>query len=204
MALSQRRVDAAIEPLDDATVRQATALPGWTVAHLLAHLARNADSHRRRARGAARGETVDQYPGGYAGRAQEIETDAGRPAAELVGDVIVSGELLTATWQSLPASAWGVVTRDVGGRELPLRELPCRRWQELEIHLVDLGVGLTHREWSDDFVGVWLPRLRSTLRSRLPPDAPAPEPGTLDERDELAWLFGRFRPQGLPELPPWG
>lgn len=201
MARSQRRIEAAIEPLDDGAVRRATTLAGWTVAHVLAHLARNADSHRRRAEGAARGESVDQYPGGYAGRARAIETDAARSAFQLVRDVAVTGELLATTWASLPSPAWRVVSRDVSGTERPLTELPGRRWQELEVHLVDLGVGVTHRDWTDDFVGVWLPRLRSMLFSRLPPDASGPEPGAIDERDELAWLYGRFLPPGLPALP---
>ena len=204
VARAQRRLSAAIEGLDDATARRASALPGWTVGHVLTHLARNADSHRRRAEAATRGETVEQYPGGYAGRAQEIDAGAGRTAAELVDDVVVTGDLLAKTWQSLPASAWGVTSLDVGGTERPLHELPSRRWQELEVHLVDLDVGVSHRDWSDDFVGVWLPRLRFSLTSRLPPGAPAPGHGVLDERDELAWLYGRLRRGDLPTLAPWG
>jgi hypothetical protein len=34
--------------------------------------------------------------------------------------------------------------------------------------------------------------------------ARAPDPGVIDARDELAWLYGRLRATGLPELPPWG
>ncbi|HEX4081367.1 MAG TPA: maleylpyruvate isomerase N-terminal domain-containing protein, partial [Acidimicrobiales bacterium] len=75
-----------IAGLTDEQARSASQLPDWTVGHVLTHLARNGDSVVRRLEGAARGETVDQYPGGYAGRASEIAVGAGRPATELVTD----------------------------------------------------------------------------------------------------------------------
>jgi hypothetical protein len=101
-------------------------------------------------------------------------------------------------WRAAPESAWTNLTRDVRGRERPLAALVLRRWQELEVHLVDLGRGITHREWSDDFVGEWLPRLREFFPGR--PETPA----DLDERDELAWLYGRLQRDDLPVLPSWG
>src|SRR5205085_3934344 len=77
---AQRRFNSAIAGLRDADVRRATALPGWSVAHVLTHVARNADSHRRRTEAAARNEMIDQYPGGYEGRDAENELGARRPA----------------------------------------------------------------------------------------------------------------------------
>ncbi len=201
---AQRRFLDAIQPLDDGMVRQASLLPGWTVGHVIAHVARNADSHIRRSEAAARGETVEQYPGGYAGRAAEIESTASRGAAELVADARSSAERLDEVWASLPDSAWPMSTIDVGGRERALAELPSRRWQELEVHVVDLDVGVTHRDWPDDFVTAWLPRLRASLAARLPAGARAPDPASIDERDELAWLYGRLVRDDLPTLAPWG
>jgi maleylpyruvate isomerase len=110
---------------------------------------------------------------------------------------------MAAAWQCVPEPAWANVTRDVNGRERPLRDLPSRRWQELEVHVVDLEVGVTHREWSDDFVAAWPPQLRAGLADRLPVGAMAPAVGTLDDRDELAWLYGRLQHPDLPTLAPW-
>ncbi len=45
-------------------MRGPSLLPEWSDGHVLTHLARNADSVVRRMEGAARGELVDQYPGG--------------------------------------------------------------------------------------------------------------------------------------------
>jgi maleylpyruvate isomerase len=204
VADAQTRFLAAIEELDDNGVHRPSHCPGWTVGHILTHVARNADSHRRRAEAASRGVVVEQYSGGYAGRAIEIDQGARRPAVQLREDVRTTAGALEATWRALPEVAWAFPTRDVAGRERPLRSLPARRWQELEVHLVDLGIGPTHREWPGKFVVDRLPELRATLIERLPSGAPPPEPGVLDERDELAWLYGRLQRADLPKLSPWG
>jgi len=60
-------------------------LPGWSVGHVLTHLARNADSIGRVLAAADRGETVARYAPGQ--RDAEIESGATRPADELVADV---------------------------------------------------------------------------------------------------------------------
>jgi len=99
--------------------------------------------------------------------------------------------------------AWTGVTRDLSGTERALAELPGRRWIEVEIHLVDLGTGPTHRDWSDAFVAARLPPMRADLAARLPTGTTAPDPGELDERDELAWLYGRLARTDLPVLGPW-
>jgi maleylpyruvate isomerase len=203
VADAQRRFLDSIDDLDDDTVRRDSLLPGWSVAHVLSHVARNADSHVRRAEAAARGEVVEQYSGGYSGRAAEIEASAEQPAAALIEDVRSSAERLALTWNSMPEVAWTMVTIDVGGRERALAELPARRWQELEVHVVDLDVGVTYRDWPDDFVTAWLPRLRASLPERLR-DGPGPSGrDSLDERDELAWLYGRLQRNDLPTLEPW-
>jgi len=204
VGVAQLRFLDVIGRFDDSDLRRPSLLPGWTVAHVLAHVAGNADSHRRRAEAAARGEVIDQYPGGYEGRAAEIERAAARTRAELVDEVATSAERLQAAWRQAPDGAWDVISRDVSGRERPLRGLPARRWQELEVHVVDLDAGVTHRDWPADFVGVWLPALRATVEPRLPAGAALPAPGMLDDRDELAWLYGRLHRSELPELRLWG
>jgi maleylpyruvate isomerase len=201
---AQARFDAAIAALTDEDVRAASRLPGWTIGHVLSHVARNADSHLRRTEASIAGETIDQYPGGFEGRAAEIEAGAHRSAADLVDDVRTTGERLDAAWRHVPPHAWAGVTRDVGGAERALSALPSRRWQELEVHLVDLGIGPSHRDWSDDFVAAHLPRLREALPGRLGGHSMPVLPADLDERDELAWLYDRLERPDLPTLAPYG
>jgi maleylpyruvate isomerase len=202
VAAANRRLGERIRNLSDDDVRRASLLPDWTVGHVLTHLARNADSHVRRAEAAVAGVVVDQYPGGYEARAAEIEAGASRPAPEIVDDVAQSAGALDRRWRETPEAAWSAVSVDVGGRERELRELPARRWQEVEVHLVDLDIGMTYRDWPDDFVSVWLPRTRDQIRRRLEPDAPLPHLD--DPREELAWLYGRLSRDDLPPLPAWG
>ena len=53
-------------------VRAPSRLEGWTVGHVLTHLARNADSHTRMLDAAWHGEAVEQYAGGRQERAGAI------------------------------------------------------------------------------------------------------------------------------------
>ena len=59
-----------IADLSDDVARRPSRLPGWTVGHVLTHIARNADSLVWRLEGAARGELRDQYPGGLEQRSR--------------------------------------------------------------------------------------------------------------------------------------
>jgi maleylpyruvate isomerase len=85
--------------------------------------------------------------------------------------------------------------------ERPLFELPSRRWQEVEVHLVDINVGISHRDWPDDFVSEWLPRTRERMWRQLPSGSAHVE---FDQpADELAWLYGRLERDDFPNPPPW-
>ena len=201
VAGAHARLVAALGELTDEHVRRPTALQGWTVGHVLSHLARNADSHVRRAEAARQGRVVDQYEGGYPSRDADIEAGAVRPAAALIDDVRRSAFAAEEMWRSVPVEAWAGRTRDANGRSRPLFELPSRRWQEVEVHLVDLDVGVTYRDWPDDFVLEWLPRTRERMWGVLPADA---DTADFDPAEELAWLYGRVVRDDLPSPPPWG
>ncbi len=191
--------------VDDATAARPSRLPGWTVGHVLTHIARNADSCSRRVGAAMKNETAEQYAGGYAGRSAEIEAGAARSARELLDDLIQSSDRLTALWPALTLPAWVASTLDVAGNEIPLWVLPERRWLELELHLIDLDLGFTHDGWSSDLVDIWLPRLRPLMSTRLPDGVKGPTESDFEgNREELAWLFGRLRRPDLPLLAPWG
>ncbi|HUG00151.1 MAG TPA: maleylpyruvate isomerase family mycothiol-dependent enzyme, partial [Ilumatobacter sp.] len=73
---------------------QPSRLPGWSIGHVLTHIARNADSHVSMLSG------LSQYPNGPDGRNADIEAGAGRPWHELVADVETAGTALTAAYAS--------------------------------------------------------------------------------------------------------
>ena len=186
---SQRRLLEAIDGLTDEQARASSLLPGWTVGHVLTHLARNADSVVRRLDGAARGVIVDQYPGGADGRAADIESGARRPAADLVADVAASCAAVESACDSVPTDAWANLTRGVGGDEVPAHAVVFSRWREVEIHHADLGLGHSPADWPADLVDTCLPRVVRSLPARTDPNA------------LLAWSLGRGP---APELTPWG
>jgi maleylpyruvate isomerase len=200
---AEGRLVSVVGGFDDGFVAGPSLLPGWTVGHLITHLARNADSHTRRTAAAIDGVMVDQYPGGMAQRTSEIKAGSGRSARALHDDLAESCGRLLAAWDDVPDYAWANATRDSSGRERSLNELPTRRWLEVEVHLVDLGCGITHRDWPDAFVGARLPEMRAGAADRLPAGEVLPAPGTLDPRDELAWLYGRLARADLPTLDTW-
>jgi maleylpyruvate isomerase len=130
-------------------------LPGWTRAHLVAHLALNAEALTR----ALRGVVADSSESGprtmYDSDEQrqgDIDELAAADASEL-RDRLLSGttELFDAI-SSVPASGWdGRVERTPGGRSMSTASLPGMRLRELEIHHVDLDAGYTTDDWSPGF-----------------------------------------------------
>jgi maleylpyruvate isomerase len=189
VARAHHELARTIDGLTDDVARRPSLLPGWTIGHVLSHLARNADSVVRRLEGAASALVVDQYTGGAAGRQHDIEEGATRPADELVADVVHTNAAVEAALGSFPADAWNRLTRSVGGEEIPASAVVFSRWREVEVHHVDLGLGYLPRDWPADLVELWLPRAREQFL------------GTADERELLAWLVGRG---AAPQLAPWG
>lgn len=195
---AHRRLLDAVAGLGDDDLRRPSTLPEWTIGHVLAHLARNADSHVRLLDAGARGEVADQYDGGMAGRAAEIERDAVLPAEVLLADLAATADALEQRWATMPAAAWAGTGNSVAGAVV-LGDLPFRRWRETELHHTDLGLGHTPDHWPSLYVRLELVRMERQWAARrpmgltlLPPEALAATPA-----QRLAWLVGRGDIDGL-------
>ncbi|HEX2023492.1 MAG TPA: maleylpyruvate isomerase family mycothiol-dependent enzyme [Acidimicrobiales bacterium] len=189
---AHRRLDATIASIGDEDVARPSRLPGWTVGHVLTHLARNADSHVHMLEAAAAGRAVEQYPGGYEQRSGDIEAGATRSADQLRADVRRTSSALEATWKAAIPAAWsghGLAR----GAEWPCRWLPFHRWREVELHHVDLGLGYEAVDWPEEYVARELPLALATVAARVSVDARA---------GVLAWLVGRGGQPSM-ELSPW-
>ena len=66
---------------DELDVAAPSALPGWSVGHVITHVTNSGDGHALIFEAAARGEVGRQYPHGLEGREADIEAGAPRPAA---------------------------------------------------------------------------------------------------------------------------
>jgi maleylpyruvate isomerase len=199
-AAAHERLWVTLEGLSDPMVDQPSLLPGWTVGHVLNHLARNAESHLRLINGALAGVSADRYPGGAADRAAMIEGGARRSAAALVADVrSTAGDLETA-WAQMTPSSWQVVGRCLDTDE-PAHTSPWNRWREVEIHHADLGLAsFAPKDWSRELLRRELHLAEMSWRSshtlgltQLPAAALH-----LSPHDRLAWLLGRLDVDGLP------
>ena len=189
---------ASLGSLTDAQVTQPSLLPGWTAGHVLAHIARNADSHARMLQAANRGEVAEQYPGGADQRVGEIEGGAGRPAAEHVADITDACARLEAAWAAMTAEGWAGEGHTASG-PVPVNDLPFRRRRETLVHHADLGLGYSWRDWPADYVRLELARATMLWASRLPMGLTTLPAAALalDDRQRLAWLLGRTDVAGL-------
>lgn len=191
---SHQRLLATARRVDDATAQQPSRLPGWTVGHVLTHLARNAAGHARRLEGALQGKDVPRYVGGSEQRDGEIEEGASRMAKALVRDLEVSTQHLEAVWERSEQAGWPNAQM-LGDDHFPTTGSPLRRLREVEVHHVDLGLGYGVTDWPREYVQWDLPTTLARIPERLVGDE--------DAHRLLGWLTGRrSTPEGI-ELRPW-
>ena len=150
--LATTRYLHALTVLDDESVRQPSALPGWSRAHVVAHLSRNADAFARVLTRAGAGQPAWMYDSAEA-RDQDIEETVERcDLAALVDDAIASTARLTEAFWSYQGDPEAPYTRVPGaGGALPVRTLGPRRRAEVEIHHADLDLGYEPSTWPADF-----------------------------------------------------
>lgn len=192
-------VDDAVRDLSDDGVRAPSALPGWTVGQLLAHVAANADALLNLVRWASTGVETPMYASVQA-RDAAIERARDLGADDLRSWFAASSAGLAAGLDALTDEQWQAEVTTIQGRTLPATEIPWLRAREVCVHAVDLG-----RAFADlpaDFLEALVDDIclrRGLTRADLPA-------GALPDRlpDVAAWLADR--PHGLaaaPDLGPW-
>ncbi|MET7691400.1 maleylpyruvate isomerase family mycothiol-dependent enzyme [Streptomyces sp. NPDC005483] len=176
------RLLTAAATLDDAAVTESSRLPGWSRGHVLAHLSRNADALVNVLRG------QPMYASAEA-RDTDIERDAPRPLDVQLTDLRDSAE----RFQELGAAPadWSRAVELRNGVTDSAARVPFRRWAEVELHHVDLGIGYELEDLPEEFTQREITFL--TERFRGHPDVPA----LLLEQDD-----GRRIPTGGEGEPP--
>jgi maleylpyruvate isomerase len=126
-------------------------LPGWTRAHVAAHLALNGEGLTNVLRGEVDHESAPMYESQEA-RDTDIEKLAGADHAEIRERLLASTITFPEAVQAVPPDLWdGRFERTRGGSTLPLWAAPLMRLREVEIHHVDLGIGYSPDAWGQDF-----------------------------------------------------
>lgn len=192
-----RSEDALVDSLAAMPAADPTApsrLPGWSIGHVMTHIARNADGVLSVFAG------QHQYPHGLDGRNADIETGATRSWTQLVDDVAARSRAVTAAM--VERTDWSGTVQMLPG-ERALAQVPLLRQREVEVHRADLGLGYEFADMPADYIRrdlrvmgmVWAARKPMGLTT-LPDAALALAPAT-----RLAWMMGRVE---VPDLDPAG
>jgi maleylpyruvate isomerase len=163
---TQRLIDEA-RIMTGSDLRAPSLLPGWSRAHVLAHLARGADAMRNLLIGARAGQDRPAYASAEA-RSADIDNSAAAGAEELVTDLAGSAMALRTVALQMPGEAWRYEVRVLDSRRFPASQLLTRRLAEVELHHCDLGIGYSHDQWSAVFTTMDLDEpMRSQRAERL-------------------------------------
>jgi maleylpyruvate isomerase len=148
-------------------LRAASLLPGWTRAHVLAHLARGADAMRQLLVGVRSGQDRSAYASEQAWQA-DIEYRAGLRPRELADDLAHSAMALRTVARQLPDERWREPVLIPGAASFPAADLLVRRLVEVELHHCDLGAGYAPADWPPAFAVMELAEpMRSQRADRL-------------------------------------
>ncbi|MHB9850350.1 maleylpyruvate isomerase family mycothiol-dependent enzyme [Streptomyces krungchingensis] len=178
------RLLTAATKLDNASAAEPSRLPGWSRGHVLAHLARNADALVNVLEGRP------MYASGDA-RDADIERDAPRPVDAQLADVRASAARFQDAG-AVPAD-WSRTVELRNGVTDTAARVPFRRWIEVELHHVDLGIGYELEDLPEDFVAREIAFLTDRFRGH--PEVPA----TRLTDGTRAWSTGRAA-QGDPGI----
>ncbi|AZM52622.1 mycothiol maleylpyruvate isomerase [Streptomyces sp. WAC 01529] len=177
---TERLLSAAAKLNNDSTA-EPSRLPGWTRGHVLAHLARNADALVNVLAGRP------MYASAEA-RDADIERDAPRPLTEQLADVAESAARFRD--EAAKPADWSRTVELRNGVTDSASRVPFRRWVEVELHHVDLGIGYELEDLPEEFVQ----REISFLTARFSGNAGVPP--TLITDGTHAWRTGR---EGAPD-----
>jgi len=191
---TQRLLDDA-RTIPEGDLRAPSLLPGWTRAHVLAHVARGADAMRNLLIGARSGQDRPAYASAQA-READIQRGAMMRAEDLMADLANSAMALRAIVKQLPDEAWLVRVRALDSALIPAAGLLTRRLVEVELHHCDLGTGYSPADWPAAFATMELAEpMRSQRQDRLryPPPSPGAKPA-FPGRPPAPWKPGQRLP----------
>ncbi|GAA1449429.1 maleylpyruvate isomerase family mycothiol-dependent enzyme [Mycobacterium cookii] len=189
---ADRALVRTVDGLGDAAYAEPSLLPGWSRAHVVAHLALNAEALAGVLRGAHVGTPQPMYASAQH-RDSDIEHLAAQPAQALRDRLLASTTEFEQAMRAMHDNDWdGRFERAPDGPDFAVATIPLMRVREVEIHHADLDAGYTAADWSEDFVVLLLESM--TRR-------PYPTPFTVLATDlDRSWHYGERGP-GAPDEP---
>jgi maleylpyruvate isomerase len=162
MRAGTEHVFALVAKLSDAELAGPSALPEWSRAHVVAHLARNAEALIRLVDWARTGVETPMYPSREA-RAADIAASAGHPPERLRAELADTAAELDAALTALTPAQWRAQVRSALGRPLPAAQVPWMRIREVWLHAVDLDAGAEVADVPDGVLDLLLDEVTATL-----------------------------------------
>ena len=136
-----------VDQLDAAELAAPSLLPNWSRAHVVAHLALNAEGLAGALLGLREHRPVSMYSS-QEGRDQDIEKLAGEDPTMLRERLLAANTVLGEETAQLPDNlADARIDRTPGGRTFRASAVPGMRLREVEIHHVDLDAGYSRESW---------------------------------------------------------
>lgn len=222
---SEQRLLRTVDSLTPEQLAEASVLPGWSRAHVVAHLALNAEGMAGAVEGLAHERVVPIYQSNER-RDADIERLSGAEPSALRERLFAASQRLRDALESLDPGQWdGTVPRLPDGPLWAATTLPVTRRREVEIHHADLDAGYSRGDWPGDFCVELLDA--ASVDHADSPDSPgftvratdmvrswsvgAEHPVVEGRAADLGWwLVGRGNGEGLtsdtgelPRLGPW-
>jgi maleylpyruvate isomerase len=154
-----------VDRLTDDDLAADSGLPEWSRAHVVAHLARNADALVNLLTWARTGVETPMYPSRAARSAGIAATAVLRPC-ELRDDYVAACDRLAKAVEAMPADAWTAQVRNGQGAEIPVSAVPWMRAKEVWVHGVDLRAGLAFADLPADFCAALVDDVRGVFAAR--------------------------------------
>lgn len=231
LAGADRRLVRTVDGLTADELAAPSSLPGWTRAHVVAHLALNGEALAGVLTGVTRGEPVAMYDSAEQ-RDADIAALVGAEPGELRARLMAATSSFGRAAEAFPAERADMLFERVpGGPTFAAGTVLLMRWREVEIHHADLDSGYSPADWPTDFAVAVLEsasqrswptpfRVRAQEPARTwaygdPAGHRSGETAAVptvsgEVRDLAWWITGRGAgalmtagPDDLPEVPAW-
>lgn len=169
--------------LTEGDLRAPSLCEGWTRAHVLAHLARNADALQHLVQWAVSGRETPAYASPEQ-RDQDIEDSAQQSLTRLRADVTSASSAFRSRVEVLRGRTDLHPVRLGSGTSVPGDRVPWARLREVTFHHVDLDLGFTFAQAPPEVVRAGLVEASARLTTKGTP------PLTLLGSDGRHWHLG--------------
>ncbi len=149
---SARELNRTVDALSAEALAAPSLLPGWSRAHVVAHVALNGHALARVLVGVAHRQRVAMYSSNERRDADIEELTAASPH-ELREELYASTTAFAEAVGAMEPQHWDAwFDRTPDGPSLPVLDVVATRRREVEVHHADLDAAYTAEDWPTDFV----------------------------------------------------